>query len=85
MAASSSQKGELPPIRHCKVCGKALKPTSVGRAYEQSLCFQHWAQTDEGKQYLKDKRTKRRNAEKRSHPSGISAPCQERGLARGSV
>ena len=40
MAASRARKkGELPPIRHCKVCGKALKPTSEGRAYEQSLCF----------------------------------------------
>lgn len=56
------RRGELEDVKTCKVCGKKLKPTSVGQAYEVSLCFHHWAQTDEGKEHLKFKRNKRRQA-----------------------
>ena len=56
------RRGELEPVRTCAVCGKILKPTSIGRAFEQSLCFQHWAETEEGKNYLKQRRSQRRLA-----------------------
>lgn len=56
------RRGELEDVRSCKICGKTLKPTSVGRAYEVSLCFAHWAETDEGKEHLKFKRAQRRQA-----------------------
>ena len=54
------RRGELEDLKTCKVCDKKLKPTSIGRAYEESLCFAHWAETDEGKEHLKHKRSLRR-------------------------
>lgn len=62
------QRGELEPMRSCKVCGKQLKPTSIGKAYESSLCFLHWSETDEGKDYLKQKRAARRSQKKGPQP-----------------
>ena len=60
MAKSRARRrGELEDIRYCSVCGKKLKPTSIGAAYQQGLCFEHWALTDDGKEYLKQKRTLR--------------------------
>lgn len=65
MAKSRARRrGELDDIRHCSVCGKKLKPTKIGAAYEQSLCFEHWALTDEGKEYLKSKRAARKGQKK---------------------
>lgn len=61
MAKSRARKrGEMEAVRLCKICGKKLKPTSIGFAVQQSLCFEHWALTDEGKAYLKEKRALRR-------------------------
>ena len=60
MAKSRARRrGELQDLRECKVCGKKLKPTSIGAAYQQHLCFEHWALTDDGKEYLKQKRALR--------------------------
>lgn len=56
------RRGELEAVRKCTVCGKILKPTSIGRAYDMNLCFQHWAETEEGKNYLKQRRSQRRLA-----------------------
>jgi len=62
------RRGELEPVRTCRECGKTLKPTSIGQAYEQRLCFQHWALTDEGKEHLKQKRALRRAKNKGPTP-----------------
>lgn len=65
MAKSRARRrGELEPTRNCTVCDKKLKPTSVGIAYERSLCFEHWALTEEGKAALKEKRARRRTLKK---------------------
>lgn len=61
MAESRARaRGELPPLKTCSVCGKTLKPTGKGHAYEEGLCFAHWAATDGGKAFLKEQRTLRR-------------------------
>ena len=62
-ATRARRRGELPAIKTCKICGSPLKPTSVGQAYEEGLCFAHWALTEAGKEYLKAKRTQRRKAQ----------------------
>lgn len=54
------RRGELEDLKTCTVCGKKLKPTSIGRAYEEGLCFAHWAETVDGKEHLKQKRSLRR-------------------------
>ena len=69
MAESRARrKGELPPVATCKVCGKKLKPTSLGVASQSGLCFKHWALTDEGKQALKEKRAQRLSSSKEARP-----------------
>lgn len=61
MAKSRARRrGELDDLRFCTVCGKKLKPTSSGEAFRQSLCFEHWALTDEGKEVLRQRRKLRR-------------------------
>tara|TARA_B100000035_G_scaffold254665_1_gene224241 strand:- start:377 stop:886 length:510 start_codon:yes stop_codon:yes gene_type:complete len=66
--ARARKKGELPPILHCSICNKPLKPTSQGKAYAAGLCFYHWSQTDEGKRDLKEKRNRRRSQGKAPTP-----------------
>ena len=69
MAKSRARRrGELEPLRACKVCGKQLKPTSIGKAYEETLCFIHWSETDQGKEYLKQKRSQRRTQSQAPQP-----------------
>ena len=69
MAKSRARRrGELDDLRICTACGKKLKPTSIGAAYEASLCFEHWAVTPEGKEYLKQKRALKRTKEKGVQP-----------------
>jgi hypothetical protein len=69
MAKSRARRrGELEPIKVCSVCGRSLKPSSVGQAYDEDLCFAHWALTEAGKEYLKGKRNERRNKAKPPSP-----------------
>lgn len=69
MAKSRARRrGELDDLRVCTVCGKKLKPTSIGAAYEQHLCFEHWALTPEGKEALKQKRAARGSKTKEAKP-----------------
>lgn len=63
MAESRARKkGLLPGVPACTVCGKALKDSGKGRAYESQMCFKHWSESDEGKKYLNDARKLRRDA-----------------------
>lgn len=64
MAESRARKkGLLPELPTCSVCGKPLKDSGKGRAFEAGLCFKHWAESDEGKKYLNDARKLRREQE----------------------
>lgn len=68
MAESRARKkGLLPAAPNCSVCGKPLKDSGKGRAFEAGLCFKHWAESSEGKKHLNDSRKLRRE-----HRSGAS-------------
>ena len=60
--------GKLPPLKTCKACGKKLRATGVGRAYELSLCYKHYQESEEGKRYAAEKRKLGRQSE-----SGVRA------------
>lgn len=61
MAESRARaKGELPPLPTCKVCGTLIKDSGARRALAAGLCFKHWAESEEGLEFLKEQRRLRR-------------------------
>lgn len=85
MAESRARKrGLLPELPRCKVCGKPIKQTGKGRGLAAGLCFKHWQESEEGRQFLADSRKLRREAKNGPSPFRyFGAPPGEEGWPEG--